>query len=439
MSFGSAAGLNGAPFVESSVTGMQVSDVMTTQTVADQVVAKFLGVVDGYALTFTVWVSNLVDCTNKYRLIPAATTSRVPVIWIHGWQLLYPTCPLWNGAGFPILDAFLPGDQGTTFYNNWNTSLLTAADFYRFTYPTFASVDAAAARLADNLKTYVNPARPAIIVGHSMGGLVARAAVERHGAAPYVRSIITLGTPHRGSPLADPGFITDLARKSGVLGACAAAFANCPAAFQTGTEVLDDALQTAGAQDLRPSSTFLSLLAILPDIHYSFLDGQWGIGASNPPYPCWGYGVKCFAAWIGETAMRVDGVQMSDGVVPSASAQNNGVNNVDDFLSIGGGISPVHHFALADGVPEGNAHDLLFAEVVALIRYQIGLCVSLVVCEGLQPAAATGPGIVRAFDNTTSLVTRPTMTIRSRRTQRIVGPSSDWPQGSPPRRSPVPD
>jgi len=243
--------------------------------------------------------------------------------------------------------------------------------------------------------------------------------VERHGAAPYVRSIITLGTPHRGSPLADPGFITDLARKSGVLGACAAAFANCPAAFQTGTEVLDDALQTTGAQDLRPSSTFLSLLAIRPDIHYSFFEGQWGIGASDPPYPCLGYGVECFAAWIGETAMRFDGVQMSDGIVPSASANNDGVNNFNDILSVGGGIGAVHHFALGNGAPEGNVHDLLYSNVVALIRYQLGLCASFAVCDGLPVVgAATGPSIGTGLENRPAPTRGPTTPIHWRGTQR---------------------
>lgn len=42
------------------------------------------------------------------------------------------------------------------------------------------------------------------ILGHSMGGLVARAYVRRHGAARVSR-IITLGTPHHGTSLANLG------------------------------------------------------------------------------------------------------------------------------------------------------------------------------------------------------------------------------------------
>ena len=40
---------------------------------------------------------------------------------------------------------------------------------------------------------------PADVVAHSMGGLGARWALEERGAAPYVRNLVTLGTPHQGT------------------------------------------------------------------------------------------------------------------------------------------------------------------------------------------------------------------------------------------------
>ena len=39
------------------------------------------------------------------------------------------------------------------------------------------------------------------IVAHSMGGLVARSALENYGKADLVQNLITLGTPHKGSPM----------------------------------------------------------------------------------------------------------------------------------------------------------------------------------------------------------------------------------------------
>ena len=40
------------------------------------------------------------------------------------------------------------------------------------------------------------------IVAHSMGGLVARSALENHNASSHVKNLITLGTPHKGSIVA---------------------------------------------------------------------------------------------------------------------------------------------------------------------------------------------------------------------------------------------
>ncbi|PRY51972.1 alpha/beta hydrolase family protein [Geodermatophilus tzadiensis] len=40
------------------------------------------------------------------------------------------------------------------------------------------------------------------VVGHSLGGLIARYHVQRQGGAERVRSLVTLGTPHGGSVLA---------------------------------------------------------------------------------------------------------------------------------------------------------------------------------------------------------------------------------------------
>ncbi len=41
------------------------------------------------------------------------------------------------------------------------------------------------------------------IIAHSLGGLDARYAVAKLGLAARVRSLVTVGTPHRGSPIAD--------------------------------------------------------------------------------------------------------------------------------------------------------------------------------------------------------------------------------------------
>lgn len=49
---------------------------------------------------------------------------------------------------------------------------------------------------------------PMSIIGHSMGGLIGRYYVKRLGGDARVKNLITLGTPHNGSPTAYFGLVT---------------------------------------------------------------------------------------------------------------------------------------------------------------------------------------------------------------------------------------
>ncbi|TVQ90997.1 MAG: alpha/beta fold hydrolase [Deltaproteobacteria bacterium] len=52
------------------------------------------------------------------------------------------------------------------------------------------------------------------VIGHSKGGLVARRWVQHLGGVKRVRSVITLGTPHHGTPTAIAGFALGIATLS---------------------------------------------------------------------------------------------------------------------------------------------------------------------------------------------------------------------------------
>lgn len=73
-----------------------------------------------------------------------------------------------------------------------------------------ASVADRAAELAAFVRAI--PARRVNLVAHSMGGLDARYALSRLGLAGKVASLVTVGTPHLGTPLADLG--AGLARRA---------------------------------------------------------------------------------------------------------------------------------------------------------------------------------------------------------------------------------
>jgi triacylglycerol lipase len=66
---------------------------------------------------------------------------------------------------------------------------------------------ASIAARASELAAFVNAidARRVNVVAHSMGGLDARYALARLGLRGKVASLVTIGTPHRGTPLADVG------------------------------------------------------------------------------------------------------------------------------------------------------------------------------------------------------------------------------------------
>lgn len=65
------------------------------------------------------------------------------------------------------------------------------------------------ARRALDLKRYIErevPSGPLHLIGHSMGGLDARYLIAKLGMENRVRSLTTVGTPHRGSSFADWGW-----------------------------------------------------------------------------------------------------------------------------------------------------------------------------------------------------------------------------------------
>lgn len=51
------------------------------------------------------------------------------------------------------------------------------------------------------------------VIGHSLGGLIARYYIQRMGGYEYVHTLVTLGTPHQGTALARAGSMVPLIRQ----------------------------------------------------------------------------------------------------------------------------------------------------------------------------------------------------------------------------------
>jgi triacylglycerol lipase len=77
--------------------------------------------------------------------------------------------------------------------------------------PALGTVEARARALARLIRN-ASPDEPVHVIAHSMGGLDARHMISHLGMHERVTSLVTLGAPHRGSPVADR--VSDYVRSS---------------------------------------------------------------------------------------------------------------------------------------------------------------------------------------------------------------------------------
>ena len=159
--------------------------------------------------------------------------------------------------------------------------------------------------LAGQLQALVDawpcPVRRLVLVGHSMGGLLARSALHfggqaRHGWVAKVSDLVCLATPHHGAPLERIGHWVEL-----VLGR--AHFAGPLARLAR--------LRSCGITDLRHG--------FIRDEDWQDGPGAKGRGRQRVALP---RGVRCFAlaASTGKHRADLKGRLIGDGLVPVASA-----------------------------------------------------------------------------------------------------------------------
>ncbi len=110
-----------------------------------------------------------------FLLISLVSFSANKYIWLHG----------------------LEGEKGPNIWDIYQ-QMLTATNGYILEYPSNNSISAIASILYLNHLKPIEQHDSFILIGHSMGGLVARS-MQR--LSPHVKAIITIGTPNSGSTL----------------------------------------------------------------------------------------------------------------------------------------------------------------------------------------------------------------------------------------------
>lgn len=123
----------------------------------------------------------------------ATTTLHRPVLLLHGW--------VHNRTAFMLMQRGL--------------RRAGLGPLHTFEYPSFAGdLDAIAHQLPPVVERLVGRARSnsCVLIGHSMGGLIARQYVQELGGHRHVDTVVTLGTPHRGTFTAYCGLGRSLAQ-----------------------------------------------------------------------------------------------------------------------------------------------------------------------------------------------------------------------------------
>ncbi|MFB5650468.1 esterase/lipase family protein [Leptospira wolffii] len=150
--------------------------------------------------------------------------SKTKIVFIHGWDFTErqsdpPTdfnrkvanlLGTWNQA-LSFATTRTPPGYSATVYNTF--------EIYVFTYRTSDYIGINGRRFIDTLNIYFSNADKVIVVAHSMGGLVSRAAIlDANNNLDVIDHIVSLGTPYYGSPFSSPQYQANLSSIGSIIG-----------------------------------------------------------------------------------------------------------------------------------------------------------------------------------------------------------------------------
>lgn len=166
--------------------------------------------------------------TNYAKTIQKQPTNRIPILLIHGWQgdnsdfkdRQSSSLLLWEMSELQYWQHFLD-------YYLSSSKLQSSFHIYLYHYPSYKHITFNASNLKDLLSSASAQMsdlalgmqrKSLVVIGHSMGGLVARDLIEEYEFDKF-NKLITLDTPHHGTPLSIDSPLTGTPKDLGTQGA----------------------------------------------------------------------------------------------------------------------------------------------------------------------------------------------------------------------------
>ena len=188
---------NELPLLAYMVDGHWRVDMATVQgsEVVGAIPVEALGATAGQ--TRAISFSSIVAFFTIPSLAPLLTTPSIDVYkMVNGRWIL--SSENWTSSNVAVLVHGFMGKQSD--FDTLGKHLAGKGyTVYAVRYPKRYFIDSLGAALANKIAAKTKtPSGRITLIAHSMGGLVVRSAVEEHGAAAFVNTLITLGTPHLG-------------------------------------------------------------------------------------------------------------------------------------------------------------------------------------------------------------------------------------------------
>lgn len=240
-------------------------------------------------------------------MMSTQTVGNDPLVLIHGLKNQYrwsntfikTLAQHWNGSIF-IIFTTLSSPIQTQLYNG-KTVVTIGKNNYR---AGTKSIKVQTARVAEKirlLQQYCGLSRKFHLIGHSMGGLISRKYAYDHPG--IVKNIVTLGTPHQGTPLTDRFFWI------GWIAGGLPAFRD----LTTNSLTLFNKVYPPAWTPLQVGGEILTMRGITKGL----ICKKWGSMGEE---------------LIGWYSMRLhDNIKKSDGLVPASAAVMQGARHIADF------------------------------------------------------------------------------------------------------------